>query len=143
FLASWAQRMSWEEVARVFNTTWDHVYSSVQYAVRWGVVHRLTEGVKTIAVDEIQWARGHQYLTLVYQIDKDCKRLLWVGKDRTADCLRGFFRLMGEPFAHGLKFVCSDMWRPYLDVIAKEASGAVHVLDRFHIMSLMNKAIDK
>ena len=33
FLARWAQRMSWQEVARTFHTTWDHVYSSVQYAV--------------------------------------------------------------------------------------------------------------
>ncbi|MHB8638142.1 MAG: ISL3 family transposase [Fimbriimonadaceae bacterium] len=143
FLARWAQRMSWQEVARTFHTTWDHVYSSVQYAVQWGVVHRVTEGVKAIAVDEIQWARGHQYLTLVYQIDAGSKRLLWVGKERTAECLRGFFQLMGESFARQLKFVCSDMWRAYLDVIAEQAPKAVHVLDRFHIMKLMNKAIDE
>ncbi len=143
FLARWAQRMSWQEVARAFHTTWDHVHSSVQYAVQWGLVHRVTEGVKTIGVDEIQYARGHQYLTLVYQIDKGCKRLLWIGKEHTADCLRGFFQLMGEPFAHGLKFVCSDMWRAYLEVIAEQAPQAVHVLDRFHIMKLMNKAIDE
>ena len=35
------------------------------------------------------------------------------------------------------------MWRPYLKVIAKKASHAVHVLDRFHIMSMMSRAIDK
>ena len=34
-------------------------------------------------------------------------------------------------------------WRPYLKVIAKKTSHAVHVLDRFHIMSMMSKAIDK
>jgi len=35
------------------------------------------------------------------------------------------------------------MWRPYLKVVAKKASQSVHVLDRFHIMSMMSKAIDK
>ena len=35
------------------------------------------------------------------------------------------------------------MWKPYLKVIAKKACGAVHILDRFHIMAHMNKAIDK
>jgi transposase len=35
------------------------------------------------------------------------------------------------------------MWRPYLKVIAKKAGQAIHVLDRFHVMSHMNKAIDK
>ena len=40
-------------------------------------------------------------------------------------------------------FACSDMWGPYVDVIAERAPEAVHVLDRFHIMRLMNKAIDE
>ena len=42
-----------------------------------------------------------------------------------------------------LQFVCSDMWKPYLKVIAKKATQAIHVLDRFHIMANMNKAIDE
>ena len=29
-------------------------------------------------VDEIQYAKGHKYLTLVYQIDLGSPRLLWV-----------------------------------------------------------------
>jgi len=35
------------------------------------------------------------------------------------------------------------MWGPYLKVIAKKASQAIHVLDRFHILQKMNKAIDE
>ncbi|MCP5024445.1 MAG: transposase, partial [bacterium] len=35
------------------------------------------------------------------------------------------------------------MWKPYLKVIALRASSAIHVLDRFHIMSMLSKAIDK
>ena len=35
------------------------------------------------------------------------------------------------------------MWKPYLNVLAQEVSGAIHVLDRFHIMQAMNKAIDE
>ena len=35
------------------------------------------------------------------------------------------------------------MWKPYLSVIAEKAAGAVNVLDRFHIMSHMGKAIDE
>ena len=36
-------------------------------------------GIEAIGVDEIQWSRGHKYLTLVYQIEDGLKRLLWVG----------------------------------------------------------------
>ena len=35
------------------------------------------------------------------------------------------------------------MWKPYLNIVAKRASSAVHVLDRFHIMSHFSKAIDE
>jgi transposase len=35
------------------------------------------------------------------------------------------------------------MWKPYLRVIAKKANQALHVLDRFHIMAHLSKAIDE
>ena len=143
FLASWAKRLSWRGVASAFGTSWQNVYRSVKYVVSWGLACRDLEGIEAIGVDEIQWQRGHKYLTLVYQIDEDCRRLLWVGKDRTAKTLLGFFRMFGKERSSQLRFVCSDMWKPYLKVIAKKAGQAVHVLDRFHIMAKMNKAIDE
>ena len=143
FLAGWAKRLSWQQVAYVFHTSWQKVYRSVQHAVSWGLVHRSLEGIASIGVDEIQWQDGHKYLTLVYQIDEDCRRLLWAGKDRTTKTLLRFFRMLGKERSGQLRFVCSDMWKPYLKVIGKKASQAIHVLDRFHIMAKMNKAIDE
>ena len=35
------------------------------------------------------------------------------------------------------------MWKPYLKIVAKRASSAIHVLDRFHIMAYFSKAIDE
>ena len=43
----------------------------------------------------------------------------------------------------GLRFVCSDMWKPYLQVIAAQASQALHVLDRFRITNHLNQAVDQ
>src|SRR3990172_10108822 len=131
FLARWARRRSWQEVATVFHTTWEHVRDSVRHAVQWGVVHRDLSGVTALGIDEIQWRRGHHYLTLIYQIDEGCRRLLWIGRERTEASLRQGLDLLGETFCSGLRFVCSDMWQPYLKVLAEQARGAVHVLDRF------------
>jgi transposase len=78
----------------------------------------------------------------VYQIDGHCRRLLWVGKDRTRACIDDFFKWFGLRAQH-LRFICSDQHRPYLDSIAKYASKAVHVLDRYHLVARLNKAIDK
>lgn len=143
FLAAWAKRLSWQGVASAFGTTWQNVFRSVKHAVSWGLAHRDLDGIESIGVDEIQWQRGHKYLTLVYQIDKDCRRLLWVGQHRTAKTMLRFFRMLGKERTAKLTFICSDMWKAYLKVIAKKAGQAVHVLDRFHIMAKMNKAIDE
>ncbi len=143
FLAGWARRLSWKEVATTFRTSWEKVFRSVEWIVSWGLAHRDLSGVTAIGIDEILWHRGHKYLTVVYQIDSHCKRLLWVGKDRTLKTLLRFFHQFGRERSAQLLFVCSDMWKPYLRVIAKKASQALHVLDRFHIAMHMNKAIDE
>jgi len=143
FLARWAKVLSWKQVSRAFRTSWDNVFRSVKTVVSWGLEHRNLEGITAIGVDEVQWQKGHNYLTLVYQIDQGCKRLLWISKDRTAKSFLGFFRMLGKERAKRIRYVCSDMWKAYLKVIAKKVPRAIHILDRFHIMAKMNKAIDK
>jgi transposase len=143
FLARWARRLSWSEVAEAFQTTWERVFRSVEVAVTWGLAHRDLEGVQAIGIDEVLWRRGYKFLTVVYQIDAGVRRLLWVGQDRRAKTLLRFFRWFGPERSARLHFICTDMWKPYLKVIARKAAGAVQVLDRFHIMAHLSKAIDE
>jgi len=144
FLATWAKRLSWKEVAEVFHTSWDSVVRSVKMAVEWGLMHRDLSGIMAVGADEICWRkRKEKFVTLVYQLDAGKRRLLWIGRDRTARTFRSFFEWLGEKRCQGLRFVCSDMWKPYLRVIAEMAPAAVNVLDRFHVMSHMSKAIDE
>jgi transposase len=143
YLARWAKRMSWKEVSEAFRVSWDRVYEAVKQAVSWGLAHRDLTGIESLGVDEVQWHRGHKYQTVVYQLDEGCKRLLWIGPDRTAKTLLRFFRWLGKERTAKIEFICSDMWQAYLKVIAKKAPRALHVLDRFHIVQRMNKAIDE
>jgi len=146
FLARWAGRLSWRETARAFQTSWEAVYRSVEWFVQWGLAHRKLEGVESIGVDEIHWGRGKRadnFLTVIYQIDRHCRRLLWVGRRRTQATLRRGLAALGQDVVAGLRFVCSDMWQPYLKVMAAKASQALHVLDRFHITMHLNQAVDQ
>ncbi len=143
FLARWARRLSWREVASVFNTSWDAVFRSVAWVVEYGLKHRELDNITAIGVDEIQFHKGHRYLTLVYQINKSCRRLLWIGQARTSETFLRFFRMMGKQRTAGIRFVCSDMWQPYLLVIREQIPDATHILDRFHIVSRLSKAVDK
>jgi transposase len=143
FLARWAKRLSWKEVATVFHTSWDQVFRAVAMAVAWGRAHVDLTGIRAIGIDEIHWQHGPNFLTLVYQIDATRKRLLWIGQRRRAKTLLGFFRWFGKERTAALAFVCSDMWKPYLKVVAKKAGHALHILDRFHIAKHMSDAIDQ
>ena len=72
-LARWAKRMSWEQVAVTSGVSWDTVYAAVKMAVADG------------RGDGDRRRRGHvarKYLTVVYQINEGCRRLLWIGEDR-------------------------------------------------------------
>ena len=142
FLARWARKLSWKETAQSFRTSWDQVCHAVEYVVEWGLQHRTLAPISAIGVDEIQYAKGHKYLTLVYQIDAGATRLLWVGKERTVETFQGFFTMLGEELTSKIRFVCSDMWKPYLQVVSRNCSQALHILDRFHLVAKMNQALD-
>jgi len=139
FLARWARRLSWKETAEAFRTSWEKVFDAVEHVVTFGLEHRVLGQIDAIGVDEIQYAKGHKYLTLVYQIDLGVTRLLWVGRERTIESFQGFFKVIGDEIASKIVFVCSDMWEPYLKVIREKCSGALHLLDRFHIVAKMKR----
>jgi transposase len=66
-----------------------------------------------MGVDEIHWGhslRAGNFLTVIYQIDAPCRRLLWVGKRRSQRTLRQGLKALGPEVVRGLRFVCSDTW---------------------------------
>jgi transposase len=124
FLANWAQALSWTETARRFRTSWHVVFDAVRHSVEWGKAHRDLDGITAIGVDELSWKKGHKYLTLVYQVDQHCRRLLWIGRDRTAKTFERFFEWLGKERTAALKFVVSDMWKAFLSTVAQRANAA-------------------
>jgi transposase len=148
FLARWARRLSWKETAGIFNASWDAVFRSVKWVVEWGLEYRDLSGVTALGVDELHWGRGKKganFLTLVYQIDAGSRRLLHVGVRRTEATLREGLNLLEAKhagFLAGIKVVCSDMWKPFLKVVASLCGNALNVLDPFHIAKHLNEALD-
>jgi transposase len=64
-------------------------------------------------------------------------------KKRTIKLSLRFLDGFGEEGSAEMDVVCSDMCRPYLKAIAKNAVNALNILERFHVMAHMDKAIDK
>ena len=141
-LARWARKLSWDETADSFHVAWADVYASVQWVVEYGLQHRALQNIQALGVDEICVRVGRVFWTLIYQIDAHLTRLLWVGHDRTEDTLIRGLNSLGAEVCAGIRYVCSDMWGPYLAAVRRRL-GALHILDRFHIRQQLNKAIDE
>lgn len=143
FLAHWAKKMNWKEVATSFGFSWDAVFISVKSIVAYGLKHRSLDGIETIGVDEVKYKKGHKYLTLVYQLDNDSKRLLHIEKDRVTESLNLFFKLLNPERCQNIKVACTDMWKAYLNSIKSNTPKALNILDRFHIKKHLNEGLDK
>lgn len=142
YIAQWARILNYKQVSERFGVGWRAVWDSIVYVVDYGLEHRDLKNIKSIGVDEIAIGKNHKYATMVYQIDGHCRRLLWIGKDRKTKTLLRFFLDFGKENTKHIKVVCSDMWKPYLKVIAKKLPQALNILDRFHIMKKFNDALD-
>jgi len=146
FLGNWARRLSWQETATIFKVSWQAVYRAVDWMVDWGLKHRSLDGITAISMDEIHVGHGKKsfnYLTVIYEIDAQCRRLLWVGRKRTAATLRKGLAALGDPVLKGIQYVCSDMWKAYLNVVGTRLKHACHMIDRFHITQHLNEAVDE
>jgi transposase len=138
-----ARRLLWKETAECFRTSWDKVFDAVEHVVAWGWSTARSARSTLLASIKSNMPKPTSTRPLVYQIDIGITRLLCVGRERTIESFQGFFATMGPEVISEIFFICSDIWEPYLKVIQEKCSEALHILDRFHIVAKMNKALDE
>lgn len=98
-------------------------------------------GVRYLGIDEVARAKGHDYLTLVY--DLEAGHLLWVTEGRSKAGLLDFLDRLSPESAAGIEAVAMDMWPAFENAVAQSLPQAAIVYDRFHVMANYSKAIDQ
>jgi transposase len=103
----------------------------------------LLAGIRYLGVDEVARAKGHDYLTLVYDLTpgENCGRILWVHEGRDAATLRQFLDALSQECADGIEAVAIDMGLAYIAAVRDGLPGAAIVFDRFHVMQMFSKVI--
>jgi transposase len=103
--------------------------------------HRV-RGLKTVGIDEIAYARGHKYATLVYDLDR--ARVVWVGRGKGRETIDAFFeRELSAAQRARIRWACCDMSQAYIGAIQTHCPHATLVLDRFHVVKALNGAVDE
>lgn len=96
-------------------------------------------GLKHIGVDEVARAKGHDYMTVVYDMVEG--HLIWVGTGRTAEVFSGFLQQLPKETANAIEAVAMDMGPSYQKSVKDCLPAADIVFDRFHVMQNYSKAI--
>ena len=94
-IARLAQVLPITQVAAWFGVGWDTVKQIDRRALtqRLGAAEDKLDGIRRIAIDEFAIRRGHQYATVVLDLDR--KRIVWIARGRDQEALRGFFTALG------------------------------------------------
>lgn len=97
------------------------------------------KNLKYIGVDEVARAKGHDYMTVVYDMLEG--HLIWVETGRTSDVFSQFLKQLPNETAAGIEAVAMDMGPAYQKSVRDCLPNADIVFDRFHVMKLYSAAI--
>ena len=98
-------------------------------------------GLKTIGIDEISYAKGHKYATVVYDLERSC--VVWVGRGKARETIDRFFLHLSPYQKARVRWACCDMSEAYIGAIQQHCPKAQLVLDRFHVVKALNEAVDE
>lgn len=127
----------------ILRTTWDETWYFMQRAVRRGQDRKEVKPLPRIGIDEKAFAKGQDYLTLIYDLEESTVEAISDGHDTEAG-VACFSQLSPEQIA-SVEAVAMDMSPAYVKAAKQTIPLAENkiVHDRFHVMQLATKAVDK
>ena len=137
-----AQRMDKTAITRLLRCSWEAVASIVTRVVADQLDAAWLEQVYRIGVDEVSYRKGHRYLTVVADHDRD-GAVIWAGEGKSAATLEAFYDELGEAGCARLHAVSMDLGAAFKKATDHKAPQACQCVDPFHLIALANEAINK
>lgn len=138
FVLELSRHMTIQDVADHLQVSWDTVKEIQRADLQRRFARPKLRKVRQIAIDEISFAKGHRYLTVV--LDLESGAVLFVGDGKGADALLPFWRRLRASRAK-IRAVATDMSWAYIEAVSSHLKGAVHVFDHFHVIKLYNEKL--
>lgn len=137
-----AQQMPFAAVARAVNLSWHRVHAICSRYVELALAAADLSGVTAVAIDETSYRRGHEYLTLV--ADMQARRVAFVTTGKDASTIERFVTYLSE---HGgspeqVSAVSIDMSPAFIKGVNEHLPEARVTFDKFHVVAHASKALD-
>nr|WP_278248912.1 ISL3 family transposase [Chlorobium sp. N1] len=131
---------STQAVASMLRLSWHSVDQIMRRAVARGMKRRDTEAIRHLGIDEKSFRAGHQYVTIMNDLDGG--RVLDVVETRTTKATVKLLTSLAAKQRKQVLSVSVDMWNPFAHAVRKKVPQADLVHDRYHISKYLNDAVD-
>jgi len=98
------------------------------------------DDIRLLAVDEFSIRKGHNYVTLV--IDLENNDVLYLAEGRDQSTLANFYKELSHAQLLNIQAVAMDMWKAYIKATEANAPYALIVFDKFHIVAAFSRVIN-
>jgi len=134
------------QISKIADLVHEHdtrIWRIVKHFVKMALKSADYSNVTAVCVDETSEKKGHNYITIF--ADNQTGRVLFVTRGKDSDTICRFYTEFlihhGEP--RRIKEVSCDMSPAFISGISEYLENAQIIFDKFHIMQLVNKAIDE
>jgi transposase len=137
------QTLTISGACQILRLSWDEAFGVQRRAVLRGQARKQAVPIRYVGVDEKAFRKGHSYLTVVCDLEEGTVQ--HVAEDRKAESLASYYAGLTDKQQQAIAAVAMDMWEPYMQATTAglpEGQQKI-VFDRFHIMQIMNRAVDK
>ena len=97
-------------------------------------------GLRRICVDETSYQKGHAYITVVYDMDRN--RVVWVHENHGQEIFSQFCELLTEEERAQIEIVAGDGAKWIDSCTKKYFPNATRCIDFFHVVEWANEALD-
>ena len=137
-----AQRVDKTTITKLLRVSWEAVAKIVVDVVAESIDEHRLDDVYRIGVDEISYRKGHRYLTIVADHDRD-GAVIWAADGKDHSVLEAFYDELGEERTARLQAVSLDMGGAYKLATDNKAAHVTQCVDPFHLVKLANDALDQ
>ena len=141
-ILKFAQCMTPNQLKKIIGVSNHKIWSIInKYVSEMREMQDLSE-VKEIGIDETSARKRHDYITLFVDLDK--KAVVHVEPGKGSGTVKGFAERLEEKgcATSQIKQVCSDMSPAFIGGVKKYLPEASITFDRFHVMKIINEAVD-
>ena len=138
-----AQDMQVSHVAKRVNENDTRIWRIIKHYIKKALQKLDFSSITTFCVDETSERKGHKYITIF--ANKVTGYVLYVCKGKDASTVGNFFTELLSHHGNPSKITqaCCDMSPAFISGITEYFVNAHIIFDKFHVMQLVNKAVDE